>query len=87
MPRDEHDKCSKAIRKLLFDWIQNPETLLDERLQTVGLKSEYLKRDPELFEVFRKKLYRKLNKRYWGLLEFVVSAHFIWQVKIIWKLS
>jgi len=52
---------------LRFNWIQNPEAILDEKLQTVGLNSDYHKDDPELFEVFRKKLYRKLNKRYRGL--------------------
>ena len=56
--------------------------MLDERLQTVGLRSDYLKSDPELFEVFRKKLYRKLNKKYRGLLYFIVPAYFIWQIKI-----
>jgi len=60
MSTDAHDRFSKAIRTLRFNWIQNPETMLDERLQTVGLRSEYLNNDPELFEIFRKKLYRKI---------------------------
>ena len=84
MSIDAHDICSKAIRSLRFNWIQNPETMLDERLQTVGLRSEYLKNDPKLFEIFRKKLYRKLNKRYRGLLNFIVPARFICQTKIMW---
>jgi len=37
-----------------------------------------------LFEVVRKKLYRKLNKKYRGLLDFIVPAHFIWRTKIMW---
>ena len=69
MSIDAHDRCSRAIQSLRFNWIQNPETMLEERLQTVGLRSEYLKSDPELFEVFRKKLYCKLNKRYRFLLK------------------
>jgi len=64
MSIDAHNRGSKAIRTLRFKWNRNPETMLDERLQTVGLRSEYLKKDPELFEIFRKTLYRKLNKRY-----------------------
>jgi len=38
-----------------------------------------------LFEVFRRKLYRRLNKRYYGLLDFIIPAHFVWQIKIMWK--
>jgi len=63
MLTDAHDRCSRATRSLRFNWIQNPEVILCEKLQTVCLNSGYLKKDPELFEVFRKKLYRKLNKR------------------------
>jgi len=63
MSIDAHDRGSKAVRTFRFNWNPNPETMLNERLQTVGLKSEYLEKDPELFEIFRKKLYRKLNKR------------------------
>jgi len=81
-----HDRCSKVIRSLRFNWIQNPETVLDERLQILGLRSAYLKNDPELFEVFRKKLYRKLSKKYRGLLAFIVPVHFIWQTKIMWQM-
>jgi len=63
MSTDAHDKCSKVLLNLCFNWIQNPEVILGEKLQTVGLNSDYLKNDLELFEVFRKKLYRKLNKK------------------------
>jgi len=63
MSTNAHDRCSRAIRSLRFNWIQNPEVILDEKLQTIGLNSDYLKNDPELFEVFHNKLYRKLNKK------------------------
>jgi len=78
--------CFRVIRSLCFNWIQNPEVILNEKLQTVALNSDYLKNDPELFEEFRRKLYRRLNKRYYGLLDLVVSAHFDWQIKIVWKM-
>jgi len=84
MPTDAHERCSKAIRSLRFNWIQNPEVILNEKLQTVGLYSDYLKDDSELFDVFRRKLYRRLNKRYHGLLDFIIPAYFIWQIKIMW---
>jgi len=86
MSIDAHGRCSRAIRSLRFDWIQNPETILTERLQTVGLRSEYLKSDPELFEVFRKKLYCKLNKRHQRLIDLIVPIHFVKQIKIIWNM-
>jgi len=47
MSTDAHDGCSKAIRSLRFNWIQNPEEIFNEKLQTVGLNSDYLKNDPE----------------------------------------
>jgi len=84
MSTDAHERCSKAIRSLRFNWIQNPEVILNEKLQIVGLNSDYLKNDPELFEVFRRKLYRRLNKRYHGLLDFIIPAYFLWQIKIMW---
>jgi len=62
MSTDAHDRCFRTIRFLRFNWVQNPEVILNEKLQTVGLNSDYLKNNPELFEVFRRKLYRKLNK-------------------------
>jgi len=55
-----HEKCSKVLRSLRFDWTQGPEIVLNERLKTIGLESEYLKTDLELFEVFHQKLYRNL---------------------------
>jgi len=64
MPTGAHKRCSRAIRFLHFNLIQNPEGILNEKLQTVGLNSDYLKNYPELFEVFRRKLYRRLNKHY-----------------------
>jgi len=63
MSTDTHDRCFRAIQSLRFNWIQNPEVILNEKLQTVGLTSDYLKNNPELFQVFRKQLYRRLNKR------------------------
>jgi len=52
---DAHVKCSEALRNLRFDWVQDPEVVLDEKLKVVGLESKYLKTDPELFEVYRRK--------------------------------
>jgi len=86
MSMNAHDRCFRAIRFLRFNWIQNPEIILNEKLQTVGINSDYLKNDPELFEVFRRKLYRRLDKRYRGLLDFIVPVHIIWQTKIIWQM-
>jgi len=51
MSTDAHKGCSEAIRFLRFNWFQNPEIILSERLQTVGLNSEYPQNDPELFEI------------------------------------
>jgi len=81
-----HDKCFRTIRSSRFNWVQNPEVILNEKLQTVGLNSVYLKNNPELFDVFRRKLYRRLNKRYYELLNLIVPAHFVWQIKIMWKM-
>ena len=86
MSTDIHDRCFRTIRFLRFNWVQNPEVLFNETLQTVGLNSDYLRNDPELFEVFRRQLYRRLNKRHYGLLNFIVPAHFVWQIKIMWKM-
>jgi len=52
--------------------------------QTIGFNSDYLKKDPGLFEIFRKQLYRRLNKRHYGLLDLIVPAQFICQIKIMW---
>ena len=86
MPTEVHDKCFRAIRSLRFNWVENPDIVLDKKLLTIGLNSEYLKKDPGLFEVFRKQLYRRLNKRYHGLLDFIAPAHFVCQIKIMWHM-
>jgi len=78
MPTDTHDKRSKVLRRLRFDWIQDPEVVLNECLKTVGLESEYLETDFELFEVFRSKLYRGLERKYLSYLAlfyFLVLSH------------
>jgi len=79
-----HDKCFRAMRSLRFNWFQNPVVVLDKKLKTIGLNSDYFTKDLGLFEVFRKRLYRRLNKRYRGLLDFIVPAHFIDQIEIMW---
>jgi len=81
-----HNRCSKALRFLRFDWIQDPEEVLNEKLKTVGLESEYLETDLNLFEVFRKKLYWGLDREYYPLLDLVVPAHFRWQITVMWLL-
>jgi len=30
MSTDTRDKCSKVLRKLCFDWVQDPEVVLNE---------------------------------------------------------
>jgi len=81
-----HDRCSKALRFLRFDWIQDPEETSNKKLKTVDLESEYLETDLKLFEVFRKKLYRSLDREYYPLLDLVVPAHFRWQITVMWLL-
>jgi len=49
MPTEKHDKCFRAIRSLRLNWVQNPEVVLDKKLQTIGLNSDYLKKNPGLF--------------------------------------
>jgi len=46
---DVHDRCSKVLCNLRFDWIQNPEVVLSEGLKAVSLNSAYLKTNSELF--------------------------------------
>ena len=84
MSTEVHDRCFRAIRSLRFNWVQNPTVALDKKLQTIGLSSDYLKKDPGLFEVFGKRLYRRLNKRYFGLLDFIVPSNFICQIESMW---
>jgi len=81
-----HNRRSKALRFLPFDWIQDPEEVLNEKLKTVGLESEYLETDLKLFEVFRKKLCWSLDREYYPLLDLVVPAHFKWQITVMWLL-
>jgi len=73
-----HDRCSRALRDLRVDWTQDPEVVLSERLKTIGLESDYLKTDPELFQGYCRNLYLGLEVEY-QLLDLVVSAHFRWQ--------
>jgi len=84
MSKDTHNKCSKVLRNLRFDWVQDPEVVLNEKLKTVDLTSEYLETDLELFKVFHDKLYRSLERKYRPLLDLVVPAHFIWQTNTMW---
>jgi len=53
--------------------------VLSDELKAIGLDSDYVKTDPELFEIYRNKLYRRLNKQYHPWLALLVPAHFIWQ--------
>jgi len=41
-----HVKCFKVLHSLRFDWLQDPEVVLDKKPKTVGLASEYLETDP-----------------------------------------
>ena len=70
------DRCTRALRDLRFDQIQDPEVVLSERLKAVCLDSDYLKTDTELFVGYCRKLYRGLEVEYHQLLDLVVSAHF-----------
>ena len=36
MSIDAHDKCSKVIRFLRFNWIRNPEIVLSEKIAEGG---------------------------------------------------
>jgi len=56
-----HDRCSRALRDLRFDWIQDPEVVLDT--------------DMELFKVFHKKLHLGLERKYYPLLTLVTPTH------------
>jgi len=81
-----HAECSKVLRSLRFDWIQDPVVVLDENLKTVGFTAEYLKTDIELFKVIHDKLYRKMGRKYRPILDFLVPAHFIWKINTMWTL-
>jgi len=41
--------------------MQDPEVALNEALKTIVLDSDYLKTSPELFEICRQNLYRRLK--------------------------
>jgi len=86
MLTDAQRRYAEAIRFLRFNWFQNPEVISNEQLQTVGLNSEYLKNDLELFEIFWVRLYRRLSKPYRDLLDLIDPENFVWQVKIMWIL-
>jgi len=83
---DAHAECFKVLRSLRFDWIQDPIVVLDEKLQTVGLTADYLKTEQELFKVFHNKLYRKMERTYRLILDFLVPDHFRWQTSTMWTL-
>jgi len=80
MSIDAHERCTRVLRNLRLNCIQDPEVVLTKELKTVGLDSDYLKSNPELFDVFRRNLYRRLARRFHELVELIVSAHFIWQI-------
>jgi len=73
---DAHAECSKVLRSLRFDGIQDLVIVLVEKLKTVGLTADYLKTDQEVFKVFRDKLYRKMERKYHPILDFLVPDHF-----------
>jgi len=77
-------KCFHVLRNLRFNWMQDPEVVLSEALKTIDLDLDYLKTNPELFEIYRRQLYRRLNKRYHPLLTLLVPAHFSWQDNTMW---
>jgi len=64
--------------------MQDPEVVLSEALKTTDLDLDFLKTNPELFEMYRRRLYHCLNKRYHPLLTLLVPVHFGWQVNTMW---
>ena len=50
-------KCFKVLRSLRFDETQDPEIVLNGRVKTIGLKSQYL------INVFYQKAISKLGKK------------------------
>jgi len=86
MSTEAHEKCSKVLRSWRFDWTQDPDIVMYERLKIISLESEYLKTDLKLFKVFHQKLYQNLEEKYRPLLDLVVPAHFTWQTTVIWLL-
>jgi len=57
------EKCSKVLRSLRVVWAQDHEVVLNESLKAIGLKSEYLETDLELFNVFSRKAISKFGKK------------------------
>ena len=78
------EKFLNVLRDLCCNWMQDPEVVLNEAIKTIDLDSDYLRTNPELFEIYRKQLYRCLKKQYHSLLALLVLAHFIWQVNTMW---
>jgi len=78
------EKCLHVLHDLRCNWVQDPEAVLSEALKTIGLDSDYLKTNPELFEIYRKQLHRRLKTQYHPLLALLVPSHFIWQVNTMW---
>jgi len=78
------EKCFYILRDLRCNWMQDPEVVLSEALKTIGLDSDQLTTNPELFEIYRRQLYRRLKKQYHLLLALLVLAYFIWQVNTMW---
>jgi len=56
------EKCLQVLRDLHVNWMQDPVVILSEALKTIGLDSDYLTTNPELFEIYRRRLYRRLTK-------------------------
>jgi len=69
-----HDRCSRVLRDLHFDWTQGPEVVLSERLKTIDLETDYLKTDSELFEGYCRKLYLGLEVEIHQLLDLVAKV-------------
>jgi len=78
------EKCFHILRDLCCNWMLDPEVVLSEALKTIGLDSDHLTTNPELFENYRKQLSRCLKKQYHPLLAPLVPAHFTWQVYTMW---
>ena len=71
------EKCLHVLCDLRCNWMHDPEVVLSEALKTIGLDSDYFKTNPELFEIYRKQLHRRLKKQYHPLLALLAPAHFI----------
>jgi len=83
---DPQAECFKILQSLCCDWIQDPIVVLDEKLKTVGLTTDYLNTDQELFKVFHGSLYRKMERKHGPILDFLIPDHFKWQTGTIWTL-